>query len=34
MKGSPMIASWNDFGFYADNFWWNHIPYANGSGIK
>ena len=20
--------------FYVGNFWWNHIPYANGSGIK
>ena len=20
--------------FYVCNFWWNHIPYANGSGIK
>ena len=20
--------------FYAGNFWWNHIPYANGSGDK
>ena len=35
MKGSSMIASRNDLGFfYVSNFLWNHIPYANGSGIK
>ena len=34
MKGSSIIASSNDFRFFVGNFWWNHIPYANGLGIK